>query len=1582
MHIPILGWRKKKQNQPKGVDYLTMRKQALSAFVFLALIMMSPSFSGIFIDSTPGHDRITDYSSQTNKINPNDSHLTSSDSKTGTLDPIEVEQQGYVVSGINSVRTDTNPVIQYDIPIDSEYNWYGSSAEINVQNLTRLYVMNGTFEEGYPGQNVLDPGLAIDYYPLGWNASAHNPDGAQQTQIASYDDTGVAYVAVENQGVKIGPSGKQYDHIVGTQVIWTQIFENAPYSEDFLLSFSYLYRFGPIGPDTNGNCSLVVFLNGTDVWNVSLPTLDSRGVWYAVENAPIHVEDASDFLNFSIGIRIDETLDLNADEDYNRDGVPEGIANTVYVTTQLDDISFIGNASPEFQAVDMKFNINTDSEPILGSDGVGTGTIANESYWRTDPLPVSVTTNTSISFEYEVRLTSHRISNSTYNTFPENTGVSYSITMDESPSLEAFSYLGFLGEYENLSLIFRYPTDWFDISVINPFVDDITLNCTITDGELWIPESETDELGWWVVRFRAPNYVKNVQTQKLTETGWQNSTLFRSSNKTQASISIGTASATPIDLESVEVTWSYPNGSMWKNESLSGGIEGEINTSVSVLGPENTTAGQWTISVFWENGSEIGFTSTTFDMYHRSYLEAVNTNIDTESGYVITGFVRYRDADNGEYLMDTDASIQGNWSSSVITFTPNDVKNRWEGDFDTDMVDGGVYTILVNASLPYYDDANCTFTITIVLVDNTLTLLQSSAEVNLRSTIEVTFDYEDHLGIGIEDANISLEVPENPGGLSLSEPGQIGSGTYGFNITSLESGTYEVIVTAWKDYYEEAEDRFFLTVGKIGSTLYSLNGTGGLSQIGETYRLLFRYENSTGSGLENATVEIISITPSDGIIYTNVTEIGDGKYTVELTPQSSGIYTLLVRAEILNHREQITSFTLNAPKLGSSLTIINPPSVVAIDQVCTVTFNFSSDVNGGVTNGSIQPVQIPEGLDFSTLQEIGDGIYTIVITPNRIDSYQIVFQATADNYLDASAAISFEVTSITTSYTLLEGFPDTDIEYLEVFHLSVLYQRDNPTANVSGATAIVRFTNVENLTSSVQSVGDIYIISIVGERLGVWDAVITISKSGHQEQRIQFSIQVSRIPTAIEGPGTEHQLVYGRTYNYGFSFKFNSNQTGISGANLIYNGIPMEWVTIVELGQGNYSITITPESIGEYPGEITFTKEGYQNRKLEFSLEISAIPVTIVSNTIIWIQTTSLKIEVDLVETDTNRSVSGAMLTYGILHGQTETHTGTMVESPAGSGSYKISLDPTWYGDNNYKIIITMDKQYHSLSEPFDVQIVETVPPDMLFRIVVYQILPPSIIIIAIGIVVGIGYRTRKRRTAEKFQKALVAKKRFDDADNLIGIIVLHKKSGLSIYSTTLKGGFEETMISAFITAITQFRSEFDKSGEDWNWEVVPISDIIRIVPTRNLICAFITVSPASIAQEEKMVDYARGVGMTLDTALEDTPFEVLDQQSSMILDDYFEEIMDGHLLHYYKRGTAEAFPKKFRCLETTMLETGTQECARPIYIVKNMTKCGITESEACMLVFDAIADELIVPCEAPEIHTHDTVDWAVFEEE
>jgi hypothetical protein len=637
---------------------------------------------------------------------------------TGVFDPIVSEQKGYYSTDNISARTDINSNLAVDLPIDDAHDWKASEAEIDVWNITSLYTLNGTFDSGFPGTNV-NPNGSIAYYPDGWNTTSYSPDIAQ-TQISAYDDTGNKFVSVENQGVKIGGSGKIFEHLNGTEILWTQNASNVPYTNDFYLSFSYLYLRGPQGPTVPGNCSLTVFIDGLNIWNVSLLTVPQRGIWYETGRIPITTVGLGSTFNFSIGLVIDESMYIHADNDYG-DGIPEGVVNVLYITSYIDDVSFIGvnQASPE--AVDLQFTAGSDSIPIIGSTGSGSANIVNQSYWTSSPVPTSFSSNASISLTYRSRLLSHRFDNTSWTTDITKPGVSYTVQAEMSAVLTFFTYLGSIGDYQEFALRLYYPIDWENGTVLDPFQSDVTSSCIVSAGFIEIPSSAIGALGWWQIDAQAPNYAQEIAPQ-MYDSGipqWVNVTTYRPGNLTRATISIGHASTIPAAVDSVNVSWFLPDGTPWFSELVSGGVNGKINSTGQTL--DNSAAGAWQIEVLWTNGTEVAFGGVALDVYHKASLTPIDSIIETDFGLTVTGRLVYTDLDTSSYIMDDTANVEGNFSAGMVAFAPNVIKNWWSADLDTSLLGAGQFTIFVNATFPFYDDASCNF----MIVSTNVTRLSS-----------------------------------------------------------------------------------------------------------------------------------------------------------------------------------------------------------------------------------------------------------------------------------------------------------------------------------------------------------------------------------------------------------------------------------------------------------------------------------------------------------------------------------------------------------------------------------------------------------------------------------------------------------------------------------------------------------------------------------------------------------------------------------------------------------------------------------------------------------------------------------------
>ena len=279
---------------------------------------------------------------------------------------------------------------------------------------------------------------------------------------------------------------------------------------------------------------------------------------------------------------------------------------------------------------------------------------------------------------------------------------------------------------------------------------------------------------------------------------------------------------------------------------------------------------------------------------------------------------------------------------------------------------------------------------------------------------------------------------------------------------------------------------------------------------------------------------------------------------------------------------------------------------------------------------------------------------------------------------------------------------------------------------------------------------------------------------------------------------------------------------------------------------------------------------------------------------------------------------------------------------------------PLYLNTRDYQLEIQVNKDNYELTEgTFSRSFVK----DDNLTIRMIPVISGSVIglVAILSLVIGTRiYNTRKRR---RNLAALQIKKRFDDVSNILGILVLHKQSGLPIYSKTLRGGFEEAMVSAFITAITNFRSEFGMDEKHWDFNVIPISDIISAIPTRSLIVAFITVRTPSKYQETGMEAFGRAVGAMFDDQYAQVRSATMIEEHYRILENLFYDLLDGFLTESYRINKKVAFPKEMKCLVTTAEQIEGSEGFRLEDLAKGMATCGIEESHAYKLVMDAIED-------------------------
>ena len=1779
------------------------------------------------------------------------SFALSQDTQEGVLNPNTMTQRGYQVTNPLRARTDTGKNAQQNITIDEANDWTVSKTEIQVGNLRKLYAQNGTFDD------EVDP----------WTSSTYDSSGGSQVQSAVWNST-EGYVTCVNYGeLETHPVlDDTYTHHFDSEILWEQTITNSPQTENFSLSFNYRYVSGPLDPapyDLAGDVELRIYIHN-DIYYMSLCEIDARNVWYSISDFPIELTGAPASFDIGIGFYFEYgDLVLTEKGDYDGDSEWDGLINAQKIELHLDDIGFTSQTPMAFADVGLTFNVEGSSESITGpTGGIGTATIENPALWDVDPLEIEVTASSSVSFDYGVITYYQRDINSSWTTDLAEHGVTYSIDAGQSANLEMYSYIAPPAGYQNITLEIQYPSDWENATIKDSLNNDITGLCTISAGSIFIPNSLYDRVGWWKITHQAFNYAKTISVQ-IEDTGtWTDSSLFRTSNITRAQVELGTASVTPGIGSPISIDWIMPNGTVWASESASSIIAGYANSSVWTLGGTNTSAGLWEVQIFWNNGTELAYGFNTFELYHQASASVQYPTIETDHGLVLSNQITFIDTDTGEYLLDDSVSITANWSDTTVVFSPNFAKNWWQAEFDTDLIENGFFTVIVDISRPYFDpissqftvisnfetsldilnagsipienDLNevftvqlsyelwngtgiagaqpsvtstapqegiewdtfvdsgnglyslniisnisttyeititlskpyhynssdsftlsinevstelvltngtadvvqygdsyrlvveyrnstgygltganlqiitvtpssglsygsfthitggyyeitftpsstgtyaivisanifnhetkyTTFTLTGVVIPSILTSLPSSVLITVNETFIVQLRFEDESFNPIDSATITLINPQS--GISISSATSVGSGFYNITIRSSEIGiynllfrssapnyqsaivgftvsvtalptsldilnagvivenglnevftvqlsfdllngtgvsgalpslifsgpaeglswynfidsnnglysidivcnvsaTYGITITMSKPYYYNTTDSFTLLVGETRTSISSLNGTADVVLFGGNYTVVLEYLNSTSYGLSGATLIVEAVTPSIGLNLTGFTPLGNGLYSITLTPDEAGTFSVVMSASLLNHETQYVTFTITATGIPTLLTTLPSSETIALDQTFTVQIRFQDESSSPISYENISVVNPPSGILISAVLSLADGYYNITLTPLGVGTYDLVFRGEADNYQSSSAVFTLIATDIPTQLVFEGDISTTTVEFEEPYELTVYYYRsDMPSpVNVDGADITVQAQDPGLVISVTEHIG-YYTITIRGEATGFWSLTITANKTNHHLATKQFLFEAEEIDTSIEGSNPLESLLIGRSYEFTFSYIFESNSSYIYGADIIPSGGAADWITFVELGNSQYLVNLTPQELRGHSVRLSFEKTGFGSANFTLSFDVIRVPVSIeVLQGLVSAEGSVSTVIVRVTESDTRNAVEGVEVFCFIKNPLGARIASVALEETITTGEYSGQFVMP-VAEGIYQIEITCEATDYVLTAPFT----EDLHPSRDFVTILWltttQYYP--IMIGLFALCVGLVYRRSARKKRIRENKATLAiKHRFDDIRSLMGVIVLHKDSGLPVYSKILREGLEETVISAFITAITSFRGEFDIESSSEEWGLIPISDIVRVISTNKLVCAFITTGNPSPAQRERMIQFAKTVGFIFDDTMDDVPIVVLDHHTTEQFNSLFEDLLDGQLLRTYKLDDVKKFPTTSCASERIARKKGEEFKLEEL--ANEIASCGLEEGRVYKAIMDALDNHFLVRTE------------------
>lgn len=944
-----------------------MRMKYIVIVLALCVVLTMPSSSHSYLSSGATNESLSRYLEQ---------YQTSSNIASGILDPVTIKQTGNSTTGTIHAETDDDTNIETNLQIDIANGWVGDLAVVHLYNPERLYIANGSFDDGVEGETI-NPLGSVANSPYGWDAYSYTPS-AQQIMIAGYVNQ---EITVKSRSSKIAGSYPFYNN---SWVYWTQTVINTPSTNLFYLSFDYNYLKGPI---SNHNVTLRVMANDTLVWNATAESLELDYL-YHTGDIPLDLSEFSGMFNFKIGLYFcgDVIFDQNT------------------VQFSIDNVKLHGQSAPSFDDLDIYLSIGGDSVPVTGGT-IGFASITNSSLWQTSAVPIKLLSVYSVSFDYNASMRNSRYLSSSYTLDPTKTGVSYQAQSGASSELTFYMYLGAIPSLEDFTIVVYHPIDWDNATILNPFLTDVTFSCTLYEERIIVPESVLYTLGWWEFMIESPNYLNDLLSQ-VSDTGidpWVDNSIFESSDYIRASVQISSGIFDPIISSPVNVTFVMPNGTEWRSDSLTGGSGQSLNTTGVVLGSSNTTAGLWMVCAAWTNGTEVAYGEAFFEVHHNSIIVPIDSSIETEAGQTFSAFVQLRDAETNEILLDPSAVIIGNWSASVVTFMPNEIHNRWEVNLDTTGFQPGVYIVQVNASLQYYTNSVCHISIAIQAVDNTLDIHDASAEMTIGEKFTTYVNYSDNLGNGIEGAEVTVSLIEPSGGITWANVVDLGDGNYSIELTATASGTYHVTVRASKAFYEYAENTMVLLISKISTELTDLSLD--TLYITRNYSYIVEYRTLEGAvGIIAANIEAYG----RGSDWVSWTDLGDGRYNITISPIDYGTY----QVELDFTKEGYLTATAKLSFSVDEIPIIMEVSITPWHEVAGLTVNvtlFSDDTGEPVHGALVQCTLQIGGIDelTYTLDESVPGFYTKHVLPDwvRSESISLLIEVSQEFYSAVSESI-------------------------------------------------------------------------------------------------------------------------------------------------------------------------------------------------------------------------------------------------------------------------------------------------------------------------------------------------------------------------------------------------------------------------------------------------------------------------------------------------------------------------------------------------------------------------------------------------
>ncbi|TFG31183.1 hypothetical protein EU528_06850 [Candidatus Thorarchaeota archaeon] len=695
--------------------------------------------------------------------------------------------------------------------------------------------------------------------------------------------------------------------------------------------------------------------------------------------------------------------------------------------------------------------------------------------------------------------------------------------------------------------------------------------------------------------------------------------------------------------------------------------------------------------------------------------------------------------------------------------------------------------------------------------------------------------------------------------------------------------------------------------------------------------------------------------------------LAKGWWEADINTTSIGVgnFFLTINATMPYHLKTSSTITLRITTVTVMTILDNQYIEIEPDESYELDVRYMFLDGTGIEDADIIVLSYsgpPDGLLFSSgVPIVGQsGNYTIEITARFSGTYFVTLTASKD-YVNTAATSFYIIVGLVSTDVGVSGYTPPEVLYYNQTTTISLFYYYNADIGIEGATVNVTYNPVSIIEWSELENG-YYSISVRVPAIGMYSVYLRLSKLGFDYADVSFVFNVVEVPTSLSITGMNDNYYEGRTYE--FSIFYNSCLIcGISDADLTPSVAIRDFFELSGSANGWYNFTITPLA-GNWNVTIWLTKDGFEEQVYRFILNTEMIPIRLalshqLNATYTKYSNSILALTILPLSGDTNLSIQGANISYVLtdVAGNQLISQGYFSES---FGYFNANISVPDIG--LYLLRITILKEHH-LTLIQDIVLSSINRPEFVYTSYFQAGLIGALLLFLCFSSVLISRRFYNSVTTKRNLKLSELKGRLEDAKNLIGLLIIQRKNGLPIFSRILKGGFQESLLSSFITAISNFREEI--SMDSAKWISIPISEVITAVQTEELICVIITVETASNRQRTQLEIFSREIGGLYDhdDMFVSPVIRKLNSEEMNPFHESFDSHFDGAMFSKYV-GVKKYLPKHLRAISRVFKTESINHGVTIETMIRALIGQGINERVAYNIVMESLDGEYLIASE------------------